>query len=224
MLRAGVQAVHELPPCKDVPGGIQNWDCYDAPSTPLPPCDFKHQNPGLDCSADPRPTAADMANESHIRATIDPAYASDHKQSITGRHPQGWPQPLPPCKDVPGGIQNWDCYDAPSTPLPPCDFKHQNPGIDCSADPHPAADMAKDNHVGATIDPTQSIGGHPRHWPQPLPPCKDVPGGIPNQDCSDAPSTPLPPCDLHHQNLGVDCRINPPALKATTQLPDVESP
>ena len=148
MLRAGVQAVHELPPCKDVPGGIQNWDCYDAPSTPLPPCDFKHQNPGLDCSADPHPAATDIANESHIGATIDSAAASD-KQSITG---------------------------------------------------------------------------HPRHWPQPLPPCKDVLGGVLNQDCSDAPSTPLPPCDFKHQNPGIDCRINPPASKATTQLPDVASP
>jgi hypothetical protein len=50
ILRAGVQG--ELPPCKDVPGGIQNWGCYDPPSTPLPPCDFKHHSPGIDCNTD----------------------------------------------------------------------------------------------------------------------------------------------------------------------------
>ncbi|KAG0619510.1 hypothetical protein M758_4G144500 [Ceratodon purpureus] len=124
----------ELPPCKDVPGGIPNWDCYDPPLNPLPPCDFKHQNPGIDCSTDsqnPRPPPAPKAKAvltSHISAA-----STDHDTQISdGRvHVQG---ELPPSKDVPGGIPNWDCYDPPRTPLPPCDFKHQNPGIDCSTD------------------------------------------------------------------------------------------
>ncbi|KAG0584725.1 hypothetical protein KC19_3G230500 [Ceratodon purpureus] len=125
----------QLPPCKDVPGGIPNWNCYDPPSTPLPPCDYEHQNPGIDC----RPPAFKAKAVTDISAAsqmIAAAQSGDH-------HVEG---ELPPCKDVPGGIQNWDCYDPPSTPLPPCDYEHQNPGIDCSTDsqkPRPPAFKAK---------------------------------------------------------------------------------
>jgi hypothetical protein len=119
ILRAGVQG--QLPPCKDVPGGIQNWDCYDPPSTPLPPCDFKHHSPGINWNTDGQKPPAP-------KSKLDISVAGG---ALTHHGVQGQ---LPPCKDVPGGIQNWDCYDPPSTPLPPRDFKHQNPGIDCNTD------------------------------------------------------------------------------------------
>jgi hypothetical protein len=131
ILRAGVQG--QLPPCKDVPGGIQNWDCYDPPSTPLPPCDFKHHSPGIDCNTDGQKPPSP-------KAKLDISVAGG---ALTHHGVQGQ---LPPCKDVPGGIQNWDCYDPPSTPLPPCDFKHHSPGIDCNTDgqkpPSPKAKLA----------------------------------------------------------------------------------
>jgi hypothetical protein len=142
MLRAGVQG--QLPPCKDVPGGIQNWDCFDPPSTPLPPCDFKHQNPGIDCNTvgqkPPSPKAKLVVTDIFSGA----GGASTH-HGVQGQ--------LPPCKDVPGGIQNWDCYDPPSTPLPPCDFKHHSPGIDCNTDgqkpPSPKAKLVVSDIAGA---------------------------------------------------------------------------
>ncbi|KAG0619786.1 hypothetical protein M758_4G165200 [Ceratodon purpureus] len=124
----------ELPPCKDVPGGIPNWDCYDPPQTPLPPCDYKHQNPGIDCSTDsqkPRPPPAGSKAKAKTVTHISAASTDDVQVGGGQVHVQG---ELPPCKDVPGGIPNWDCYDPPQTPLPPCDYKHQNPGIDCSTD------------------------------------------------------------------------------------------
>jgi hypothetical protein len=203
VLRAGIQG--QLPPCKDVPGGIPNWDCFDPPSTPLPPCDFKHHSPGIDCNTDGQKPPSPKAK---LAVTIlsGAGGASTH-HGIQGQ--------LPPCKDVPGGIPNWDCFDPPRTPLPPCDFKHHSPGIDCNTDgqkpPSPKAKLAVTILSGA--------GGASTHYgiQGQLPPCKDVPGGIPNWDCFDPPSTPLPPCDFKHHSPGIDCNTDgqkPPSPKA----------
>lgn len=105
----------ELPPCSQVPGGIPGWDCYDPPTHPLPPCDFKHQRIGFDCSGWP------------------PASRSESQGA--GRHVQG--ELLLPCRQVPGGIPGWDCYDPPTPGLPPCNFEHQRIGFACwPAAPH----------------------------------------------------------------------------------------
>ncbi|KAG0580552.1 hypothetical protein KC19_4G181700 [Ceratodon purpureus] len=133
ILRPRVQA--ELPPCEDVPGGIQNWDCYDPPLTAFPPCDFKHQNPGIDCSTDTQKPWPSPASEEKALTDISPAdFASTHyiqstsTPSGSAHHFQGM---LPSCKDNWGGIPGWDCFDPPTTLLPLCDFKHQRAGFDC---------------------------------------------------------------------------------------------
>ncbi|KAG0619992.1 hypothetical protein M758_4G180100 [Ceratodon purpureus] len=149
MLSARVQA--ELPPCEDVPGGIPGWDCFDPPTHDLPPCDYKHQRPGIDCWPKAPPAAEVMTPVRGITysaaggASTHDEYAQVVAAARSGGHHivEG---ELPPCKDVPGGIPNWDCYDPPSTPLPPCDYEHQNPGIDCSTDsqkPKPPASKSK---------------------------------------------------------------------------------
>ena len=211
LISARVQAVHELPPCKDVPGGIQNWDCYDPPSTPLPPCDFKHQNPGLDCSADPHPAATDVAHVSQIAASADPVAASDTQSSHAHGHAQQWPE-LPPC-NFPGAIPGWDCFDPPTTPLPPCDFKHQRVGFDCWPKSPPASKATKltdDAASGGAFTSTQSGAQRVQGM---LPPC-NFPGAIPGWDCFDPPQVPLPPCDFKHQRAGFDCWPREPPAPA----------
>jgi len=51
---------------------------------------------------------------------------------------------------------------------------------------------------------TRATGRRLSH-PDPLSPCSQKPGGISGWDCYDPPNHPLPPCDFHHQRIGVDC-------------------
>ena len=125
------RAQGELPPCKDVPGGIAGWDCFDPPTTPLPPCDFKHQRPGFDCWPKSPPSAKVMVVADEAAAAGAPTTQKSAAHRVDGM--------LPPCKDVPGGIAGFDCFDPPTTPLPPCDFRHQRAGFDCWPKSPPAA-------------------------------------------------------------------------------------